>query len=168
MENIALEEAKTRYDRALKMYVIAQEELQTAASALRKQGEFSAPPAAIRFPLYDERVGLTHKIEIGAAPKRFEGYVSTGLYSDGSLGEIWLEAEKEGTFVSGILDSLAIVFSLALQYGVPLSHIADKLKTQRFEPDGYTQNKEISHAHSVTDYIVRWLELKHGKDAKHG
>jgi len=158
-----LEAALERYERMLGLYLGAQKELGEAALELRRRGIHKSPPRKLRFPLPDEREGTTHKIEIGAPPKKFEGYVTTGIYSDGSLGEIFLEAEKEGSFISGIIDAFAVVFSLALQYGVPLEHVIDKLKNSRFEPEGFTTNKDIGSATSVVDYLMKWLELRYHK-----
>jgi ribonucleoside-diphosphate reductase alpha chain len=159
-----LEVALERYDRMLGLYLAAQGELGEAAQELRRRGVHKSSPKSLRFPLPDEREGTTHKIEIGAPPKKFEGYATTGVYSDGRVGEIFLEAEKEGTFISGIIDAFAVMFSLALQYGVPLEHIVDKLKNSRFEPDGFTKNPAIQSTTSVVDYLMKWLELNYNKE----
>ena len=161
-----VEEILERYDNVLTLYLAAQKELSGVLTELQKAGVFKSPAYCLRFPLPDEREGVTHKIEIGAPPKKFEGYVTTGVYSDGEVGEIFLEAEKEGSFISGIIGAFAVMFSLALQYGVPLRHIVDKLKTTRFEPDGFTQNPDIQHAHSVVDYLMKWLEMNYLTEEK--
>ena len=153
-----LEAELERYDRVLGLFLAAQEELGQVATSLRRKGVYKSAPCSLRFPLPDEREGTTHKIEIGVPPKKFEGYIRTGTFSNGILGEIFLEAEKEGSFTSGIIDAFAVVFSLSLQYGVPLDHVVDKLKNSRFEPDGFTKNPDIQHAHSVVDYLMKWLE----------
>jgi len=156
-----IEVALDRYERVLGLFLASQKELKEVLRELRGMGIYKSPPNSLRFPLPDEREGVTHKIEIGAPPKRFEGYVTTGTYSDGELGEIFLEAEKEGTFISGIIDAFAVVYSISLQYGVPLQHIVDKLKNSRFEPDGFTKNPDIQHALSAVDYLMKWLELNY-------
>jgi ribonucleoside-diphosphate reductase alpha chain len=67
---------------------------------------------------------------------------------------------KEGSSISGLMDSFATAISLALQYGVPLNTLVDKFIHSRFEPSGFTNNKEIPMAKSVMDYIFRWMALK--------
>jgi adenosylcobalamin-dependent ribonucleoside-diphosphate reductase len=121
----------------------------------------SARPAAgearpLRRKLPDERRSITHKFSIAG----HEGYVTVGMYEDGSPGEIFIVMSKEGSVVSGLMDSFATAISLALQYGVPLRVLVNKFSHTRFEPAGWTNNKEIPIAKSVTDYIFRWLALK--------
>src|SRR5713101_4438391 len=67
---------------------------------------------------------------------------------------------KEGSTVSGLMDSFATAVSLALQHGVPLKLLCDKFQHTRFEPSGFTGNQEIPIAKSVMDYIFRWLEIR--------
>ena len=89
-----------------------------------------------------------------------EGYLTVGLYDDGLPGEIFITMAKEGSTVSGLMDSFATAISLALQYGVPLKVLCDKFSHSRFEPSGFTPNPEIRYAKSVMDYIFRWMALK--------
>ena len=89
-----------------------------------------------------------------------EGYLTVGLYDDGQPGEIFITMAKEGSTVSGLMDSFATAVSLALQYGVPLKVLCDKFSHTRFEPSGWTPNPEIRYAKSVMDYIFRWLALQ--------
>ena len=103
-----------------------------------------------------ERQAITHKFEVGG----HEGYITVGLYEDGSPGEIFLVMAKEGSTVSGLMDCFATAISIALQYGVPLKVLANKFAHTRFEPAGWTKNKQIPHAKSVMDYIFRWLTAK--------
>jgi len=117
-----------------------------------------AKPARRRLP--DERRGITHKISIGG----HEGYVTVGCYEDGMPGEIFITMSKEGSVVSGLMDAFATSASMALQYGVPLEVLCDKFSHMRFEPSGFTNNKEIPIAKSVLDYIFRWLALKYLSD----
>ena len=101
--------------------------------------------------------GLTHKFSIGG----HEGYLTVGLYPDTNQpGEIFIRMSKEGSSISGLMDSFATAISLALQYGVPLSTLVNKFIHSRFEPSGFTGNKEIPMAKSVMDYIFRYLALK--------
>ncbi len=111
---------------------------------------------AVRRKLPDERRAITHKFSIN----EHEGYLTVGLYEDGQPGEIFLVMAKEGSTISGLMDSLATSISIALQYGVPLPTLVDKFSHTRFEPSGFTKNPEIPIAKSITDYIFRWLASK--------
>ena len=123
---------------------------ETAVAAL-------TPPKAVRRRLPDERTGVTHKFSIGG----HEGYLTVGLYPDTNQpGEIFIRMSKEGSSISGLMDSFATAISLALQYGVPLQTLVDKFIHSRFEPSGFTGNKEIPMAKSVMDYIFRYLALR--------
>jgi ribonucleoside-diphosphate reductase alpha chain len=107
----------------------------------------------LRRRLPAERSALTHRFEVAG----HEGYITVGLYEDGTPGEIFLKMAKEGSTVSGLMDSFATAVSLALQYGVPLQALVDKFSHSRFEPQGFTKNPEIPIAKSIMDYIFRWL-----------
>ncbi len=109
-----------------------------------------------RTKLRDERVAVTHKFSISG----HEGYITVGMYEDGSPGEIFIVMAKQGSTVSGLMDAYATSISLALQYGVPLHILVDKFTHQRFEPSGFTTNPEIPIAKSIVDYIFRWLAAK--------
>ena len=111
---------------------------------------------AVRRKLPDERQSITHKFSIN----EFEGYITVGLYEDGTPGEIFLVMAKEGSTISGLMDSFATAISIALQYGVPLQTLVDKFSHTRFEPSGFTKHPEIPIAKSITDYIFRWLASK--------
>ena len=107
--------------------------------------------------LPDERQAITHKFSIAG----HEGYLTVGLYDDGKKpGEIFLVMAKEGSVVSGLMDCFATAISMALQYGVPLEVLVNKFSHARFEPSGFTQNKNIPIAKSIVDYIFRWLAFK--------
>jgi|KBSMisStaDraftv2_1062788.scaffolds.fasta_scaffold01573_5 ribonucleoside-diphosphate reductase alpha chain len=114
---------------------------------------------AVRRRLPDERRSITHKFSIGG----HEGYLTVGMYDDGTPGELFVVMAKEGSVVSGLMDSFATAISLSLQYGVPLQVLADKFSHTRFEPSGFTGNPDIPIAKSITDYIFRWLSLKFDK-----
>ena len=103
--------------------------------------------------LPSERNAVTHKFEISG----HEGYITVGLYPDGQPGEIFMKMAKEGSTVSGLMDTLATTVSVALQYGVPLRDLVNKFAHVRFEPSGFTGNQEIPIAKSIVDYIFRWL-----------
>jgi ribonucleoside-diphosphate reductase alpha chain len=100
-----------------------------------------------------ERAAVTHKFDIAG----HEGYITVGLYPEGQPGEIFLKMAKEGSTVSGLMDTFATSVSLALQYGVPLRDLVNKFAHVRFEPSGFTGNSEIPIAKSIVDYIFRWL-----------
>jgi ribonucleoside-diphosphate reductase alpha chain len=106
--------------------------------------------------LPDERRAITHKFSISG----HEGYITVGLYEDGTAGEIFITMSKEGSTISGLMDGFATGISLALQYGVPLKVLVDKFSHMRFEPSGFTNSKEVPIAKSVLDYIFRWMGLK--------
>lgn len=106
-----------------------------------------------RKKLPNERRSITHKFNVGG----HEGYLTVGMYDDGEPGEIFIKMAKEGSTLSGIMDGFALSVSIALQYGVPLRALVDKFVNARFEPSGYTGNKQIPYAKSIIDYIGRWL-----------
>ena len=106
-----------------------------------------------RHRLPAERTAVTHKFDVAG----HEGYITVGLYPDGQPGEIFLKMAKEGSTVSGLMDTFATSVSLALQYGVPLRDLVNKFAHVRFEPSGFTGNQEIPIAKSIVDYIFRWL-----------
>jgi ribonucleoside-diphosphate reductase alpha chain len=114
------------------------------------------PPRAIRHRLPDERASLTHKFAIAG----HEGYITVGLYPNGQPGEIFIRMAKEGSTVSGLMDSFATAASLSLQHGVPLKVLCEKFAHSRFEPSGWTGNEHIGYAKSIMDYIFRWLQLR--------
>jgi ribonucleoside-diphosphate reductase alpha chain len=116
-----------------------------------QQELFRALPLRRKLPA--ERQSLTHKFSIGG----HEGYITVGKYDDGTPGEIFIKMSKEGSTLSGFMDGFALSVSIGLQYGVPLKALVDKFINTRFEPSGYTGNKEIPYAKSVLDYIGRWL-----------
>ncbi len=116
----------------------------------------SRPPRAIRHRLPEERASLTHKFSLAG----HEGYITVGLYPSGEPGEIFIRMAKEGSTVSGLMDSFATAVSLALQHGVPLKVLVEKFAHTRFEPSGWTGNEQIGYAKSIMDYIFRWLQLR--------
>ena len=123
-------------------------ELETELEQLRARVE---RPSRHRMP--DTRVSITHKFEIAG----HEGYITVGLYENGEPGEVFIQMAKEGSTIGGLMDTLATLTSLALQYGVPLESLVKKFAYQRFEPSGFTKNPDIRNATSITDYVFRWL-----------
>ena len=98
------------------------------------------------------RESVTHRFEVGGV----EGYVTFGLYANGQPGELFITASKQGSTMSGLLDSVAILTSMALQHGVPLETLVHKMSGRRFEPLGFTSNPDIPATTSVIDYIFRF------------
>jgi len=116
----------------------------------------AAPPRAVRHRLPAERASVTHKFGLAG----HEGYITVGLYPNGSPGAIFIRMAKEGSTVSGLMDSFATAVSLALQHGVPLRVLCEKFAHTRFEPSGWTGNPEIGFAKSIMDYIFRWIQIR--------
>jgi ribonucleoside-diphosphate reductase alpha chain len=113
-----------------------------------------AGPTRRRLP--DERHAITHKFDIAG----HEGYITVGLFEDGTPGELFLVMAKEGSTISGFADAFAQAISYALQYGVPLQDLVDKFSHVRFEPSGMTKNPDVRFAKSIVDYIFRWMAAK--------
>ncbi len=135
--------------------------LNTSLDKLKDTGARGADSAAdagrlSRRRLPDERNAITHKFSISG----HEGYLTVGLYEDGTPGEIFVTMAKEGSAVSGLVDAVATLTSITLQYGVPMEVLCRKFIHTRFEPNGFTNNPNIPMAKSILDYIFRWLELK--------
>jgi ribonucleoside-diphosphate reductase alpha chain len=118
--------------------------------------DLNSPPRAVRHRLPEERMSVTHKFNVGG----HEGYITVGLYPDGSPGEIFIKMAKEGSTVSGLMDSFALAVSIAIQHGVPLKLLCEKFAHTRFEPSGWTNNPDIGFAKSIMDYIFRWLQVR--------
>jgi ribonucleoside-diphosphate reductase alpha chain len=121
-----------------------------------EEENLNAPPRAVRHKLQEERASITHKFKVGD----HEGYITVGLYPDGEPGELFITMAKEGSTVSGLMDSFALAVSIALQHGVPLKLFCEKFAHTRFEPSGWSGNPDIGYAKSIMDYIFRWLQLR--------
>jgi ribonucleoside-diphosphate reductase alpha chain len=144
--------------KALAIYRDGSKRSQPMATSIAKTTGAQQPAEVLverplRRRLPAERQAVTHKFSIAD----HEGYITVGLYEDGTPGEIFLKMAKEGSTVSGLMDSFATAVSMALQYGVPLKALVDKFSHARFEPSGFTGNAEIPIAKSIMDYIFRWL-----------
>jgi len=169
-EQVAIEEIMETYMQAWKLGVKAiaiyrdnskrnQPLTKSSAGEQRHAGADASDAAGfkpVRRKLPSERTAITHKFNIGG----HEGYITVGMYPDGQPGEIFLVMAKEGSAISGLMDSFATAISLALQYGVPLKVLIDKFSHVRFEPSGHTGNPEVPYAKSIVDYIFRWLASK--------
>ncbi|HTT73932.1 MAG TPA: vitamin B12-dependent ribonucleotide reductase [Thermoplasmata archaeon] len=121
-----------------------------------RAGAPGGPRGPAREKLPDERKAITHHFSVGG----HDGYVTVGLYPDGRPGEVFFRVTKEGSTVNGLMDSLGISMSMALQHGVPLKDLVRKLAHLRFEPAGATNNPKIRFAKSIPDYVARWLALE--------
>jgi ribonucleoside-diphosphate reductase alpha chain len=121
-----------------------------------EEEDMNAPPRANRHKLQEERASITHKFKVGD----HEGYITVGLYPNGEPGELFITMAKEGSTVSGLMDSFALAVSIALQHGVSLRLFCEKFAHTRFEPSGWSGNPDIGYAKSIMDYIFRWLQLR--------
>ncbi|MEO7933814.1 MAG: vitamin B12-dependent ribonucleotide reductase [Chthoniobacterales bacterium] len=135
--------------------LVSKNEMQ--ARILDLENELAKARAKIGQPsrnrLTDTRMSLTHKFEIAG----HEGYITVGLYENGEPGELFIQMSKEGSTIGGLMDTVATLTSLSLQYGVPLESLVKKFAYQRYEPSGFTKNRDIRNATSITDYVFRWL-----------
>jgi len=131
-----------------------QAEAQAAEAALGLARAYSPDGHPSRRRLPDERPSVTHKFRVGEQ----EGYITVGLFEDGRPGEMFITISKEGSTIRGLMDSVAVLTSLALQYGVPLEDLVRKFRGVHFEPAGFTDNPELPQASSLVDYVFRWLE----------
>jgi ribonucleoside-diphosphate reductase alpha chain len=110
----------------------------------------------MRRRLPDTRKAITHKFDVAG----HEGYITAGLYDDGMPGEVFITISKEGSTIAGLMDAIATLVSVSLQYGVPVESLVRKFEHVRFEPSGMTRNPEIPMAKSLVDYIFRWLAME--------
>ena len=160
-ENVSVEEIQDIYLeawkaglKAISIYRDNSKRTQPLSTVIDKALKDHGRPYRRRLP--DERKAITHKFSIGG----HEGYITAGMYEDGSPGEIFIVMAKEGSAVSGLMDAFATAISMALQYGVPLKVLCNKFTHSRFEPSGFTNNPKIPFAKSIMDYIFRWLAMK--------
>jgi ribonucleoside-diphosphate reductase alpha chain len=132
-------------------------ELEKLTQELRKQADMPS-----RRRMSDTRLSLTHKFDIAG----HEGYITVGMFEDGQPGELFVQMQKEGSTIGGLMDTVGALTSMALQYGVPLESMVRKFAHQRFEPSGFTKNPDIRTATSITDYVFRWLACQFIKGYK--
>jgi ribonucleoside-diphosphate reductase alpha chain len=160
-EEVTVEEIEQAYIegwklglKSLAIYRDGSKRSQPLNTSLQETKQEAAKPVRRRLP--DERKSITHKFSIAG----HDGYITVGMYHDGTPGEIFVVMAKQGSVVSGLMDTVATSISLALQYGVPLKVLVDKFSHSRFEPSGFTNNPTIPIAKSIVDYIFRWLGQK--------
>ncbi len=139
--------------KAVAIYRDASKRTQPMSTAENDAREPSQGNQPVRRHLAAERHAITHKFGVAG----HEGYLTVGMYEDGSAGEIFIVMAKEGSTLSGVMDSFATSCSMALQYGVPLKVLVDKFAHTRFEPSGFTSNPQVPYAKSIMDYIFRYL-----------
>ena len=145
-------QASTSEEESVVAAAAAAEEREREIEAAVAKALAEVGPKRRRMPR--ERQSITHKFSIGG----HEGYITAGMYEDGSVGEIFLtDIGKEGSTLRGMMNAFATSISIALQYGVPLETLVRKFSYMRFEPEGMTLNPEIPFAKSMPDYIMRWL-----------
>ena len=129
--------------------------LSTTKEGDRKKGGATGDRPARR-RLAATRNSVTHKFSVGG----HEGYITVGLFDDGTPGELFINMAKEGSTIGGLMDVIGTETSMGLQYGVPLEVLVEKFSHSRFEPSGWTPNPDIPNAKSVVDYIFRWLGIQ--------
>ncbi len=139
--------------KAVAVYRDGSKQAQPLSTVEKSAGKVKSTPKPYRRRLPDERASVTHKFSVGG----HEGYITVGLFEDGVPGEVFIKMSKEGSTISGLMDSFATAVSLSLQYGVPLKDLVEKFQHVRYEPSGWTNNPEIHYAKSLTDYIFRWI-----------
>jgi ribonucleoside-diphosphate reductase alpha chain len=152
--------------KALAIYRDGSKTAQALSSNAKKDEPVKSPaeaqaegsdPRPVRRRMPKERQSITHKFSVGG----HEGYITAGMYEDGTVGEIFLtDVGKEGSTIKGMMNAFATAMSIGLQYGVPLETFVEKFAFMRFEPEGYTGNPEVPFAKSMPDYIVRWMAAR--------
>jgi len=128
--------------------------LNTSRAAPAAEVAPASQPVRRRLPA--DRPALCHKFDVAG----HEGYLHVGFHEDGTPGEIFIKMAKEGSTVSGLMDSIGVLTSMALQYGVPLEVLVSKFSHVRFEPSGFTKNPDIPMAKSLIDYVFRFLSTR--------
>ena len=139
--------------KSVAIYRDASKRTQPMSTSDSKGRDSSSGDRPVRHHLPAERHAITHKFGIAG----HEGYITIGMYEDGTPGEIFIVMAKEGSTLSGVMDSFATACSMALQYGVPLQVLVDKFTHTRFEPSGFTSNPQVPYAKSIMDYIFRYM-----------
>ena len=119
--------------------------------------EAVTPPAYRRHRLPDDRHAVIHKFSVG----EHEGYLTVGEYAGGEPGELFIHISKEGSTVSGLMDAVGALTSVALQSGVPVETLVRKFSHSRFEPSGWTRNPQMGYASSILDYVFRWMGMRY-------
>lgn len=147
--------------KAIALYVDGTKGLQPLSFQQNRKAEDIGKVRPVRKKLPNERLSITHKFAV----VEHEGYITAGLYEDGTLGEIFINMSKQGSTIGGLMDAFATSISIGLQHGVPLELLVKKFTNQKFEPYGivYEGHPEIKTATSIIDYIFNWLGKKFTK-----
>ena len=132
---------------------------QPVATDLSHKSKFKGMRWGQRRCVPDTSRAQRHKFRIA----QLKGYIHPGEYDNGELAEFFVRISKQGSFLQGMADSLALAVSLGLQHGVPLSTYCDKFIGSRFEPSGFTAHEGIGISHSLVDYVFRWLDIEYLK-----
>jgi ribonucleoside-diphosphate reductase alpha chain len=143
--------------KAIAIYRDGSKKVQPLSTSKDAKAAAEAPPAPVRRKMGDTRDSVTHKFSI----EGHDGYITVGLYDDGTPGEIFLSMAKQGSTVSGLMEAFGRAISYALQYGVPLPDLVRNFSHMRFEPMGRTENRDIPVAQSIIDYVFRWLASRY-------
>jgi ribonucleoside-diphosphate reductase alpha chain len=143
--------------KAIAIYRDGSKMVQPLSTSKDKAAETDATPNPVRRKMSDTRASITHKFSI----EGHDGYITVGLYDDGTPGEIFLSMAKQGSTVSGLMEAFGRAVSYALQYGVPLPDLVRNFSHMRFEPMGRTENRDIPVAQSIIDYVFRWLASRY-------
>lgn len=149
--------------KSITFYRDGSKESQPLMKVNEEKEEVSELSTPVRVKLPTDRKSLTHRFSIAG----HEGYLTVGMYEDGTAGEVFLRMAKAGSVIAGFADGFALMTSLALQYGVPIEVISKKFAFTRFEPSGFTENPDIPIAKSILDYVARWLSQHYVEIDKH-
>lgn len=147
-------------------YAELQAQLEEVLGRCQNQGFFPGPVDTLRFRLPTNRTGIAHEASLICEDERLQLYIRPGTFDDGRLGEVFLNVEHQGSFTSGMIDAFSIVLSLALQHGVPLTKIIDKLENTRFGKISVLGPSNIRRPTSVIDYIAKWLRSHYAISAE--
>ncbi len=119
---------------------------------------------AVRTPLPPERKSITHQTRIlDLTGGSYTIFLTAGLYEDGTIGEIFIRVGKAGSTLNALLDTIGILWSFGLQYGIPLEDLCNKFEATNFSPQGETTNEEIATCTSIVDYVAKWMRQLNGK-----
>lgn len=133
-----------------------------AANTTVEQSSASTTPVRRRLP--DERAAITRSFKIryveDSVPREMKLYLTAGTYLDGTLGEVFVKADKAGSMARGTLDAVGVLLSMMLQHGIPIEAIASKLRHTRYQPSGFTGDQEFPSCSSVLDLLAQWLERR--------
>jgi hypothetical protein len=149
-------------------YLAVQTELGKALNSCQNDGFYPGPVDSLRFRLPTTREGTTNEVTLSCEDEKLQMFIRSATFNDGRLGEVFINVERQGSFVSGMIDAFSIVLSLALQYGVPLQRVVDKLENTRFGKIGVLSPSSIKRPTSMIDYVAKWLKQTYLKSETEG